>query len=315
MTSRTLVKCSSRPNPESKALCHLPIGFLLVLVCVAPLRAARADTGEAAWLRYARLQPSIAAQYKSLPKEVLVLGDSPMLISARNEMIRGVDGMLGEKLRIVHRRDIHRSAIVLGTIAQMSALFPDVVSPSNLSEDSFWIARMKSATSNSIIIAGATTVGFSTARSRCCAKSRDGEPSRQLSTKSSALRAASLGQSMGQSRRHHRARLRRPLDLLRQRRTSAHDLSRVGEYARLLASVGINGCTINNVNADPQLLAPEIRSRSLRASPTPSAPGVCSCRSQSISAARKQSAASTPSIRSIRKSLRGGAQKSTRSTR
>jgi len=32
------------------------------------------------------------------------------------------------------------------------------------------------------------------------------------------------------------------------------DLSRAGEYARLLASVGINGCTINNVNADPHVL-------------------------------------------------------------
>src|SRR5262249_52638109 len=33
------------------------------------------------------------------------------------------------------------------------------------------------------------------------------------------------------------------------------DLTRVGQYARLLASVGINGCTINNVNADPHILA------------------------------------------------------------
>jgi alpha-glucuronidase len=32
------------------------------------------------------------------------------------------------------------------------------------------------------------------------------------------------------------------------------DLTRAGEYARLLASIGINGCTINNVNADPRLL-------------------------------------------------------------
>lgn len=32
------------------------------------------------------------------------------------------------------------------------------------------------------------------------------------------------------------------------------DLSRVGEYGRLLASVGINGCAINNVNADPRIL-------------------------------------------------------------
>ncbi len=35
------------------------------------------------------------------------------------------------------------------------------------------------------------------------------------------------------------------------------DLSRVNDYARLLASVGINGCAINNVNANPRVLTPE----------------------------------------------------------
>ena len=42
--------------------------------------------------------------------------------------------------------------------------------------------------------------------------------------------------------------------------TCAADLAQVSEYARLLASVGINGCDINNVNAAPELLddgAPE----------------------------------------------------------
>jgi alpha-glucuronidase len=34
------------------------------------------------------------------------------------------------------------------------------------------------------------------------------------------------------------------------------DMERASDYARLLASVGINGCTINNVNADPRLLTP-----------------------------------------------------------
>src|SRR5204862_8112730 len=35
------------------------------------------------------------------------------------------------------------------------------------------------------------------------------------------------------------------------------DLTRVGQYARLLASIGINGCSINNVNASPRIVAPE----------------------------------------------------------
>src|ERR1700683_378539 len=35
------------------------------------------------------------------------------------------------------------------------------------------------------------------------------------------------------------------------------DLSRVNDYGRMLASLGINGCAINNVNANPRVLAPD----------------------------------------------------------
>ena len=35
------------------------------------------------------------------------------------------------------------------------------------------------------------------------------------------------------------------------------DLTRAADYARLLASIGINGCTVNNVNANPRALSPE----------------------------------------------------------
>ncbi|MBV9084287.1 MAG: glucosiduronase, partial [Acidobacteriaceae bacterium] len=35
------------------------------------------------------------------------------------------------------------------------------------------------------------------------------------------------------------------------------DLTRAGDYARLLASIGVNGCTVNNVNADLRVLTPE----------------------------------------------------------
>ncbi len=35
------------------------------------------------------------------------------------------------------------------------------------------------------------------------------------------------------------------------------DLTRVADYARLLASIGIDGCTVNNVNANPRVLAPD----------------------------------------------------------
>ena len=34
-------------------------------------------------------------------------------------------------------------------------------------------------------------------------------------------------------------------------------MTRVSDYGRMLASIGINGCAINNVNADPRILTPD----------------------------------------------------------
>src|SRR5450432_4302370 len=42
------------------------------------------------------------------------------------------------------------------------------------------------------------------------------------------------------------------------------DLSRVSDYGRLLASLGINGCAINNVNANPRVLGPDFVSQVAR---------------------------------------------------
>ena len=97
--------------------------------------------------------------------------------------------------------------------------------------------------------------------------------------------------------------------------TPAPTSRRVSEYARLLASLGINGCSINNVNADPRILTPEffpqIAAHRRRLPPL----GRAGRHLRRFRQARKPSAASTPSILSIPGSPRGGNPKSTKSTR
>ena len=51
------------------------------------------------------------------------------------------------------------------------------------------------------------------------------------------------------------------------------DLAPVAAYARLLASVGINGCNVNNVNGASPFLDSGLAQAAWRASPTPCAPG------------------------------------------
>ncbi len=69
--------------------------FLLAAAC-----CARAETGYDAWLRYATLDPAAQSKYReALPAVIATIGASPLLESARDEIVRGVRGMIGRTLR------------------------------------------------------------------------------------------------------------------------------------------------------------------------------------------------------------------------
>src|SRR5215472_2749420 len=81
---------------------------------------AHAETGAEAWLRYAPLPDAERVKYASLPASVVVLGDSPLLRTAQQEMIRGVKGMLGRTLR--EAGQVQEGSVVLGTLADIRAI-------------------------------------------------------------------------------------------------------------------------------------------------------------------------------------------------
>src|SRR5690349_19202920 len=62
--------------------------------CLLVSNCLRAETGEEAWLRYARLSAQEAKQYESFPSSLVILGDSPLLKSAQQELTRGIKAML-----------------------------------------------------------------------------------------------------------------------------------------------------------------------------------------------------------------------------
>src|SRR5262245_50105431 len=87
--------------------------FFLCLVFSIPLHA---ETGYDAWLRYAALDDASARQYRALiPTGIVALSDGPTLQSARQELMRGIRGMLGRTLR-VETDAAGGPAIVLGTL-------------------------------------------------------------------------------------------------------------------------------------------------------------------------------------------------------
>jgi alpha-glucuronidase len=210
--------------------------------------------GRAAWLRYAALDSGAAASAQEIPSSLLVLGDSEVMRTAQQELVRGYHGLLGKALAIADAPS--SPAIVLGTYREMRKLVPGLGPPANYTEESYLIARTKAHGVPCLVIAGGGEAGVLYGVFALLSRMARG----------SALPAA--GRWQGPAAPIRWVNQWDNLDGTIERGYAGpsiffenghvrRDLTRAGEYARLLASVGINGCTINNVNADPQVLTDE----------------------------------------------------------
>jgi alpha-glucuronidase len=225
------------------------VAALLALLAAAPLLA---ETGHDGWLRYAPLETPARTRYASLPATVVVLGASPVLANGQNELVQGIRGMLDRTLR-ESRTMPNESAIVLGTIASLHETAPDVRLPENVRDDGFVIALRKIRGFDCLLVIGGSERGalygaFALLRRIARMQALPGPDIVQQPYNSirwidqwDNLNGTIERGYAGSSIFFENSRVRA-------------DLTRVREYGRLLASVGIDGCNINNVNADLHVL-------------------------------------------------------------
>ncbi len=210
----------------------------------------------AAWLRYRPIRnAALLALDRRVPSTIVVAGRELVLQTAAGELQRGLEAMLGRRERIAARIP-QSGAIVLATTAELGGL---IASPprrlARLRANGYLVKALTRRRRPVWLIAGRDANGAlygAFALLRRMALGGDAAHIDLLRNPAAPIRwvdqwdnldgtiergygGRSIFFSHGQARRH---------------------LARVREYARLLASLGINGCDINNVNADPRVLAP-----------------------------------------------------------
>ena len=195
----------------------------------------RAESGYDAWLRYQPLEGQALRQYRdAIPAVLVSRADSPVRSSARDELIRGVRGMLGRTLRIEPNAPAE-GAVILGT--------------GNLALDAF---RIKTE-GHSIVITGGNDRGVLFGAFALLRKIALGESLTGLNeTQSPHIPARWVNHwdnLDGTIERGYGGR-----SIFWDNGHARMDLTRVADYGRLLASLGINGCSINNVNVNPRIL-------------------------------------------------------------
>jgi alpha-glucuronidase len=231
--------------------------WLTVSICILIVLCglAFAEDGSQVWLRYAPLTEQQAHRYASLPANSVVLGKSVVLTTAQNELTRGVRGMLGRELR---RADSfpHEPAIMLATLSDLKSENTELTTPSDLAKDAYWLTHRKIRGVNCLIVTAPNGRGVLYGVFELLRRISLGEDINTLNEVQQPfvpLRWVNQWDNLdGRIERGYAG----PSIFFENGKVRA-DLQRAADYTRILASIGINGCTINNVNANPRLLTDE----------------------------------------------------------
>jgi alpha-glucuronidase len=212
-----------------------------------------AETGYDAWLRYAPIDDiAVRQRYDTLPAAAVALGDSPEISAAQEELIRGVRGILGRTLRAETRLP-DESAIVLGTFVAIREAAPGVRLNADLKEDGYLLRLTVLRGHPCLVIAGGSGRGVLYGAFALLRRIALQQPILALDEHAepwAPVRWVNQWDNLdGTIERGYGGR-----SIFFENGHATSDLSRVRDFARLLASIGINGCTVNNVNADPRLL-------------------------------------------------------------
>jgi alpha-glucuronidase len=233
---------------------RLSIGSLLIPLLFALAPFARPETGDEGWLRYAPLtNPSILRQYDALPGHIVVLGDTPTDRAAAAELQRGLSSMLGRAFTV--SRESKDNAILLTNLTALSKAF--TITGDKLKPDSYTIGPKAEGNTRRYIILGADTRGelygvFHLLELVASQHLLPTEPTTE--SPSSPIRWINQWDNLdGSIERGYAGR-----SIFFDKGHVRSDLSRVHDYGRLLASSGINGVTVNNVNSDLRTLQPEM---------------------------------------------------------
>jgi alpha-glucuronidase len=222
--------------------------FLTAFVFAAVFSAgtvARAQTADQAWLRYTGGQ-----ERSAIPTSVHALGGSAMEQSAVQELQRGIAGMTGAQ-------PASGGDTVVGTLDEVRATFRWVQLPAHLAPHGFWLKRTVWNGQPLVIVAGSNEHGALFGAFDLLRRIRTGQDLSHLD----AIDAPAMATRWVDEWDNASGTIERGYggsSIFFECGKVRDDLSAVTEYSRLLASVGINGCNVNNVNDAAAFLEPDM---------------------------------------------------------
>lgn len=227
---------------------------LALSFCCVAISSSNADaaTGAEGWLRYAPLDAQSAKKYVHIPRKVVLLGNSQVLNTAGDELRHGLSKMLADPVSAISVSD-RGPAIVIGTVDQIKKQAPGFIQKSPLQPDGYWLKTAKMHGSECLVITATNDRGVLYGVFALLSKIAREEDIHELDEVSQPYAPIRWVNEWDNLDGHIERGYGGPSIFFEDAKVRT-DLTRASQYARLLASIGINGCTVNNVNTNPHIL-------------------------------------------------------------
>ena len=225
--------------------------LVLALLLSAPV-TAMADDGYDLWLRYGKVEARWLAPYRAANTVVVTGASSPVLDAARDELARGLTGLLGRPQKSGAVAD---GAVLIGTPKSsptIAALHLDLTAAG---DEGYVIRSVSVGGHNATVIAGNSDAGVLYGAFAYLRLLQTRQPLTGLAiadAPKTKLRLLNHWDNLNRtSERGYSG-----LSLWNWSQLPALD-KRYTDYARANASIGINGTVLNNVNADLRIYRPD----------------------------------------------------------
>jgi len=227
------------------------IASFVLLFSVA--RIAAAETGHDAWLRNAPLsREGLAALGMPVPGTVVVADSGGLVLhTAANELADAVARMTGKRPAIQAALPAG-GAFIVCTLAEARRKWPHAA-PASIGTDGFWLGAVQAGSGRVIVIAGDGARGAvygAFALERAMSLGADLTTVNRTETPASPQRWVNEWDNLdGSIERGYGGR-----SVFFNDNRVLQDLTKAKDYARLLASIGVNACVVNSVNTNPLVM-------------------------------------------------------------
>ncbi|HSC67388.1 MAG TPA: alpha-glucuronidase family glycosyl hydrolase [Cellvibrio sp.] len=224
--------------------------------------AVQAEDGYEMWLRYQPVaEQKLRKDYQKQLTQIMVEGDSPTLTAAVTELQRGVSGLLAKPVAVSKDGAVTKNALIKHSLVIGTPANSPLIASLNLGErlaavgnEGYLLEKTRINKRDVLVIAANSDVGVLYGSFHLLRLIQTQQPLDKLSIASAPkLQHRVVNHWDNVNRLVERGYA--GLSLWDWGTLPDLKSQRYSDYARINASLGINGTVINNVNADPRLLS------------------------------------------------------------